>query len=291
MWAGLAVGAALAVPVASKTYTVKPFEHYQAIIDRAPFGPMAKDEMIGGDPSAASAAVAEQLTKEQEILSKQIKMSGITVMPDGVVAVGFSDLSSNPPLFHFLRVGEKHASGWLATDASYRDEWATIEKDGVEVTIQLGRGVIPGPPTQEDIAARRAALAESLNPKASKPQTASLTDLLPSSGGIRTGRAPVGAPSANRPAVTSPNQPGADGKQLSYAERLRMRSKAAEDAKQVAALTAKAEAEKKIRDEEEARERAVNLELLKRGVKPRSEIILTPEEDKELVEQGVLPAS
>lgn len=134
---------AACLALAARAYTVAaPLDNYQAILDRMPFGPPPQSVLVANAATAETkAAVASKA--EQEKLAAKIKMSCVNVTPDGGVAVGFTDLSLNPPRDCYLRVGAT-AHGWTVLDADYDDEWATIEKDGVAITVKLGRGLIGG---------------------------------------------------------------------------------------------------------------------------------------------------
>ncbi len=152
--------ACLALAFAARAYTAAPFENYQAILDRMPFGAPPPQSAAGADADAAGTQTAAALQAEQEKLAAKIKMSCVNVTPDGGVAVGFTDLSQNPPRDCYLRVGAA-AHGWSVLDADYDAETATIEKDGVAITVKLGRGLIGG------VAAAPVAQAAPANPAAS----------------------------------------------------------------------------------------------------------------------------
>ena len=125
---------------AAADYAPPPFEHYQPILDRMPFGSLPAD--FGKvPPNPDDAKNAAQAAAEQQKLAKQVNMSAVTVTPDGNTAIGFTDLSAKPPVNHFLLVGES-ADGWTVTSADYDDELATIEKDGVSITLKLGKGLV-----------------------------------------------------------------------------------------------------------------------------------------------------
>jgi len=50
----------------------------------------------------------------------------------------------NPPANYYLRVGES-ANGWTGKHADFDDELATLEKDGVAITLKLGEGLVDAP--------------------------------------------------------------------------------------------------------------------------------------------------
>lgn len=126
----------------------QPFNRYQTIIDRKPFGP----EPVNFDPdvtpgsAAANAAAAqgemmtaEQRTAEEQQLAASVRVSILNVTPAGVVKVGFTDTAANPPENYYLAVGSSK-DGWTVknADPDPQKESVTLEKDGVEVTVRLG---------------------------------------------------------------------------------------------------------------------------------------------------------
>jgi len=128
------------------------FENYQAILDRMPFG-AAPQSGIGADSNTAESRAQALSKAEQKKLAAKIKMSCVNITPDGSIAVGFTDLSLSPPRNCYLRIGAA-AHGWTVLDADYDEEWATIEKEGVTITVKLGRGLIGG--ESENLAAQTA---------------------------------------------------------------------------------------------------------------------------------------
>ena len=124
----------------------QPYERYQTIIDRKPFGP----EPVNFDPEAApgSAAAnaagsgagemtAEQRTAEEQQVAASVRVSMINVTPAGAVAVGFTDSSAQPPENYYLIVGRSQ-NGWTVKNADPGTESVTLEKGGIEVTVKLG---------------------------------------------------------------------------------------------------------------------------------------------------------
>jgi len=95
-----------------------------------------------GGPAAA--ATEAEVKAEQQALAKQISMSAVNVTPKGQTAIGFTDRSVNPPANYYLRVGES-ANGWTVKHADFDDELATLEKDGVAITLKLGEGLVDAP--------------------------------------------------------------------------------------------------------------------------------------------------
>ena len=91
----------------------QPFERYQTIIDRKPFGPEPVNfdpEAAPGSATSASAAAeggmtAEQRTAEEQQLAASVRVSILNVAPSGAVKVGFTDSSANPVENYYLPVG------------------------------------------------------------------------------------------------------------------------------------------------------------------------------------------
>ena len=179
---------ATALAASERGVTTQPFGHYQPILDRMPFGAEAP---VAAAVDPAQAQTAAQLQADQQKLAKQVNMSAVNVTPDGETAIGFTDLSVNPPVNHFLLVGAS-ADGWKVVSADYDAETATIEKDGVSITLQLGKGLID--PTAQPA-------------KGASPAAPGMTPF-----GLRRGspsfRSLGGQPATTLPpAVTLPNRP------------------------------------------------------------------------------------
>ena len=123
----------------------QPFDRYQTIIDRKPFGPEPDNfdpEDAPGTASAAGAAgtgemTPEQRTAEEQNLASKVRVSILNKAPDGTVKVGFTDSSANPPENYYLKVGASQ-NGWTVKSAEPAAESVTLEKDGVEVMMKLG---------------------------------------------------------------------------------------------------------------------------------------------------------
>ena len=122
-----------------EAYSPPPFAHYQPILDRMPFGMPPANVPAAVDPATLKSEAQEKA--EQQALAKKINMSAVNVTPDGKTAIGFTDLSVNPPVNYFLLVGAE-AGGWTVLSADYDEESATIEKEGVTITLKLGKGLV-----------------------------------------------------------------------------------------------------------------------------------------------------
>lgn len=203
----------------------QPFERYQTIIDRMPFGQPPPGFDPTRDPSEVSKDEYSQqeveLTQEQEAIQKAVKFSVINVESDGVVRVGFSDMTDpKAPRHFYLAIGESRG-GWTVKDADPNEKKMTVAKDGVEVELGLGEnsGGIDGKSVQS---ARNA----------TKPQRSQLL----SRGGDAGGNAPMSLRGR---------------REKREAEEA---AKRAEDAK-LAAERERERAEREKRDEEERAER------------------------------------
>lgn len=259
---------------------LQPFEYYRVILDRKPFGELAPPKPETEKAPVEDQAAIEEKKKEDQ-LAKQIDMVAVNRTPRGKIAVGFIDKNAKPPRNYYLNVGDS-SGGFTVLEADFDEETAMIEKDGVSIALKLGKGVIPKPEKDGEGDGESA-------PEATAGDTAGITPgMRPSpatrpSGFVRPFR-PSGPPAAR-------GQPG-----LSYAERVRERR---EQERSEAAAHARAERQKidaevaKRVEETKAnaakREREINLDLIRRGEAPISDIELTKEEDAALVEAGALP--
>jgi hypothetical protein len=230
----LPVLAPLGCAVASVTaaYKPAPFSHYQPILDRMPFG--------SPPPAVAAPAVdpeqlktAEQEKAEQQQIAKQLTFSALNVTPRGTTAVGFTDRSVNPPESFYLEIGAS-ARGWTVVAADYAENWARFEKDGVTITMHLDKGLIDGPPGDDEGSQRPPGAAGETASAPSPAATASAT-AAPAHKPAIPGLVRLPAPARAAPSA----EPGGDAPSpaKSYLERLRER-KAQEQAKEQAAKTA-----------------------------------------------------
>ena len=241
-----------------------PFARYQSIIDRKPFGELAK--ISSAESRAVEAAEAEQQKQEQD-LAKKIDMVAVNITPRGQIAVGFIDKTEKPPRNYYVRLGET-AGGYTVVDADFENEIATIEKDGVTISLKLGQGLVQGKNPADEQSTAHASSTATIRP-AARP-------------------VPV-----FRPRLARSTQQAATNSPLraSYLQRLRAKREERNREKTEEISQLREEIGKIAHSSEEAakkRERAINLELISRGQQPLSEIQLTPEEDAELVRKGVL---
>ncbi len=135
--ASLILLSALSLPAAER-----PYSRYEPIVTRAPFGkvPVNFDPTV--NPSTISARTGangeKELTAEQADLKKKVKFSAINLDPEGVIRVGFSDLSSaKTPRHYYLKVGECR-DGWTVVEADAAARRVKLTKDGIELELDLG---------------------------------------------------------------------------------------------------------------------------------------------------------
>lgn len=129
------------------TYTVPPFETYQVILDKLPFG----NGPAGGydSPEAAAAAQAaavteQQLAADKQAIAKNIKLTCINATPNGRLAVGFTTTEDKSEVNYYLLTGETQ-DGWTVLSANYVDEIATLKKDDLTLSFKLGKGLVDTP--------------------------------------------------------------------------------------------------------------------------------------------------
>ncbi len=137
---GAGFGVVVMAFATSEGYVPPAFEAYRPILNRMPFGALpANFNAVPTDPAVAQNEA--QVKAEQQKLAKQVNMSAVNVTPEGETAIGFTDLSEKPPVNYYLLVGAE-GGGWKVVDADYDEETATIEKDGIRITLKLGQGLV-----------------------------------------------------------------------------------------------------------------------------------------------------
>lgn len=267
-WGAVLIGCAEAR--AAAVYEPAPFEHYQPILDRMPFGlPPASVNTVTPEQLEQQKS-EEQLLAEQQQVARQIAFTALNVTPRGRTAVGFVDRSVNPPENYYLEVGAT-AQGWTVLDADYDANWAQFEKDGVIITMDIRKGLIDGPPSNDTDRASSPARAPSTalavsEPPAEPPPAAAKRFPVP--GLVRLPASVRAAPPA-APAQAAAGPAPSPAPAKSYLERLRER-KAQETADQKAAEKAAREslqelARKVAQDElaKREKEQAAALEQLR----------------------------
>lgn len=274
------------------------FTHFQIILDRMPFGRPPPAPTPATQPEEAKQALAEQA------LAKQIRLCAVTRTQQGVAA-GLIDSSANPAKNYYLYVGDEK-DGVTLISADLEEESAEIEKNGVRLTFTLTGVKSATPPVNPALASRLPEARPA--PALPAPQAAAVTTTpavpeAPRPGVVRrpsqAGIPPMPGFSAIQLAEMQKRQADiaklkeTGGDVTSYMTRLRER-KAQENAAKAAAEQAAREAlqdlARKVTEEELAKqEREINLHLIEQGARPVSDIVLTPAEEKALVEKGILP--
>ncbi len=188
---------------ASSGFTPAPFSDYQPILERMPFG--AAPAAGSGSADLAPQVTDAQVQAEQQKLAQQINMSAINVTPDGATAIGFTDLGTKPPVNYYLLVGAS-AGGWSVVKADYDAEWAQIEKDGVTITLKLGKGLIDAAALQALTAKTDGAAPNKLSapadiPAADASSTAAATPAVPLPPGLIRRHALSGQPTPSIPGL------------------------------------------------------------------------------------------
>ena len=110
--------AAWAVPA------VRPFEDYQVIMDRKPFGTPPDRSM---EP--------ERVVPVSESFAAQMVLSGIYELDDGNLRVAVTDKRDNS--YFALMVGETNEAGIALIDADYEKEEATLQKGDETVVLSM----------------------------------------------------------------------------------------------------------------------------------------------------------
>ena len=242
---------AVAMAAAAVHSAAQPFERYQSVIDRKPFGPEPVNFNPEAAPGSADALAAaggamseEQRTAEEQQLAASVRVSMINVTPSGSVAVGFTDNSANPVENYYLAIGRSQ-NGWTVKSANPATETVELAKDGVEVKVKLGE------------------TAGGANAKAAKGRR-------PAQPAAPQSRSGLPSPDA------APSPAAAEGAQLGALARLRqrraeMRAKAEEAAAKKAQADAVAAAERVERAEREAEERRQRAEREAREAEERAQ--------------------
>ena len=219
-----------------------PKEAYQPIIDAKPFGEIA------AEASTDTAALAVQ-QKQKEAIAQKFRMCGITDMPDGSRKIAFLDETGGQVASYLLGVGESQ-NGFTLLSADYDREYATLSKDGLTLTLGLGKGLIDKPP-EESFSQPEVALIDAKGASNAKP-------------------------------------PAAGKQRLSFKQRLLQRQAQREEAQRSEAKrTQPAASDEALAKAQAAQARRQQIERIKQGLAPTVPIVLTPEEDAELEAAGV----
>lgn len=221
-------------------------EAYEPIIAAKPFGDMAA-------MADASAGGAEQ-QKQREELAQKFRMCGITDLPDGSRKIAFLDETSGVPTSYLLAEGETQ-NGFTLLSADYTREIATLRKEGLLLTLGLGKGLIDPPPEEEE-KAEAVAEAVALDAVAA-----------PANANANLGNANANHATTFRSRLIQRRIAQANVKD---SEKVQLQNRvAAAEAEKIKAL------------------RRVQIERIKQGLAPTVPITLSAEEDAELEAAGV----
>lgn len=128
------------------------FAPYQTILDRMPFGPVPAGFDPEAPPRAAGGAGARGLesgsaeamqAEEEKRMAAAVRVSVLNVTPSGVVAVGFTDSSAQPPAHYYMKVGETR-DAWTVKAADPAEQTVVLVKDGIEAELKVGEGTSGG---------------------------------------------------------------------------------------------------------------------------------------------------
>ena len=265
--------AAPAAAASDSSWAPQPFSRYEGILERKPFG----------QPSAASlaAAVAPAAPPPPPPpFASKLTLCAINQTPAGPLAVGFVDASSNPACSYYLNVHETQ-DGFTVVTADIDEESATVEKAGVSVDLKMGKGPVIG----------TAKLTPATPPPATEPPPAlaSAVPTTPASSPLKLGLRDSNFWPVPPTVKTIDNVLKMGITNESYLDKLRKRRE--EVLANQAAQTEIAVDETGEKNAEKAVAtflRRKNLESIRKGEGGLG-IPLTPEEDAQLVNEGVLP--
>lgn len=135
--AGSSGAASVPAPVVSRAADpAVDFSRYQTILDRLPFGALPPN-FDPSAPAAAGGGSAKDRAEAENQLAAAVRLCMLNVTPAGLIAVGFTDSSVNPPVNYYLMVGQSQ-NGWTVADADPATQSATLEKDGISLVLALG---------------------------------------------------------------------------------------------------------------------------------------------------------
>ncbi len=118
-----------AVAAASAAPTSYPFERYQVILDRSPFGSSAYAQEVVAAPTQPQA----------ESFAKSLRLSTIIEMDDGSIKVGFVDTRSGRS--YMMAAGES-LDGIEVVTANWADEEAVLKQGSEMALIKFASGEV-----------------------------------------------------------------------------------------------------------------------------------------------------
>ena len=119
------LGAWLLAQSAAAAPTPFPFERYQVILDRKPFGALPAPEVVTAP------------TPQAESFAKSLRLSTIIELDDGSIKVGFVDTRSNRS---YLMAAGESLDGIEVISANWKDEEAVLRQGEDMALIKLGTG-------------------------------------------------------------------------------------------------------------------------------------------------------
>lgn len=120
----------------------RPYEDYETIVAKEPFGPVPAGFDPGVNPGTIDPRTAAggkvEVSPEQEKLQKSVSVSVLHIAPDREIWVGFTDTSTpKSPRAHYLRVGES-ADGWEIKSADLASKKVVLTKQGIDIEVAVG---------------------------------------------------------------------------------------------------------------------------------------------------------
>jgi len=273
------------------TWQPQPFERYADILIRMPFG----KPPVG--PTAAETAAAEAAKTPPPPFVNQLVLCALNRTPAGGLAVGFMDNSQKPPKSYYLEKGETN-DDFTVISASFELESATIEKNGVDVDLKMGKGatLASGKPTPPPAPMSMPTPIALPRPQSTPAGGVALSNNLASAStlGARL-RGRLFNPSDPSHWIVPSNVKAIDGalsmgiQQESYVERLKKRREELLAQEAVSSAVQDQEAQDRAAVAFQTMLRKQNMETIRSGQGSLG-IPLTPDEDAQLVAEGVLPA-
>lgn len=266
----------ITVVLAMSGASLAPFPRYQPIIDCKPFGEVSTPAL---DVETMTQSQEEE-QQEKEAIAQKLNMCAVTIMPGGEVGIGFTDATVNPSSTYFLTQG-KTVNGFTLISADYEDETATLQHNGLILTLKLGVGLVDTPVAVDSDSAVQGEQVPS-PPPPSKLRTIriqSQKQAIAETFAIE----PISPPDSSQVAPKG----GAKARLLAR----RAAEKAEADAINKQATKVLQDKMAMVAADKIKRERRVEIERIKRGEEPTIPLILTLEEDMELERAGVFDAS
>ena len=277
------IASTLHPPPSADSWSPPAFDRYDSILTRMPFG---QAPAVAVNPAAS----ATPPPPPPPAFVAKLTLCAINRTPASTIVVGFVDASTNPPHSYYLSVGEDE-NGFTVLSADIDQELATIEKDGIRIDLKMGKGatVANAAPSPAPVAPRRIPAPDATTPMGSVASAGPPMPVIP----VVSPTDPTAWPiPRNIKAIDNALKMGI--KNDSYVERLRKRREEVLAQQQQAAAADGAQLAPEKIDEDaasakfEAFLRRKNLNLIRKG-EPGLGIPLTPEEDAQLVSEGVLP--